>query len=299
MTISTTRLPAGPITYSDEGSGPPIVFIHGLLVDGGLWSETVETLRAGHRCIVPELPLGSHRTAMDPQADLSPPGLAAIVAGLLEALDLEDVTLVGNDTGGAICQIVATRHPERLGRLVLTPCDAYEDFLPPAFRYLQLVARVPGGTRVLMESMRSRRLRRLPIAYGRLAKRPLPDALTGRWAEPGLADAGIRRDVTKVLRGVSRRHTLEAAEKLRGLEQPALLAWAPEDRFFKLENARRLAAAIPDARLELVEDSYTFVPIDQPQQLAALISEFVAATTETPVADRASRQAARPESSPL
>ncbi len=279
MTTTSLDLPAGNIAYTDVGEGPPLVFVHGLLVDGSLWTPVVESLRHRHRCIVPELPLGSHRQAMAAEADLSPPGLAEIVAGFIAALDLNDVTLVGNDTGGAICQLVATGHVERLGRLVLTPCDAYENFLPPAFRYLQAVARVPGGINLMLQSMRAPAMRRLPIAYGRLTKHALSNELTGRWVKPALGDAGVRRDVTKVLRAISSRYTLEAAEKLRAFDRPALLAWATEDRFFKLEFARRLASAIPNARLELVEDSFTFVPLDQPVRLAELIAAFANETS--------------------
>jgi pimeloyl-ACP methyl ester carboxylesterase len=285
MTTSSLELPAGTIPYADVGEGPALVFVHGLLVDGRLWEPVVDDLKANHRCIVPELPLGSHRNAMAPHADLSPPGLAATVAGVLAALDLDDVTLVGNDTGGAISQLVATNHVERLGRLVLTPCDAYENFLPPAFRPLQLIARIPGGTNLVLQSMRLGALRRLPIAYGWLAKHGVTDALTRSWVEPALADAGVRRDVAKVLRGISNRYTLEAAEKLKAFDRPALLAWAPEDRFFKLEYAQRLAEAIPNARLETVSDSYTFMPLDQPKRLAGLIRDFVRETASASVTE--------------
>src|ERR671922_161104 len=106
-------LPQGTIRYRDQGDGPPLVFVHGLLVDGRLWEPVVERLD-GHRCIVPDLPLGSHHVAMQPDADQTPTGVAKLIADLIAALDLRDVTLVGNDTGGALCQLVAARHPERL-----------------------------------------------------------------------------------------------------------------------------------------------------------------------------------------
>jgi pimeloyl-ACP methyl ester carboxylesterase len=214
---------------------------------------------------------------MAPDADLNPPGLARIVADFLAALDLEGVTLVGNDTGGAICQLVAVNHPERLARLVLTPCDAYENFLPPAFRYLQVAARVPGGITTLMQTMRPRAMRRAPIAYGWLTKKRLDDELLDHWVEPPMTDPGVRRDIVKVLRGISKRYTLEAAERLKDFDRPTLLAWAPEDRFFKLKYAERLAGAFPDARLELIDDARTFVSLDQPERLATLIGEFAGA----------------------
>jgi pimeloyl-ACP methyl ester carboxylesterase len=273
-------LPQGTINYVEAGSGPPLVFVHGFLVDGTLWREVTPLLSDRFRCIVPDLPLGSHRIAMKPDADLSPPGVARIVADFLAALDLEDVTLIGNDTGGAICQLVATNHPERLGRLVLTPCDAYKDFLPLAFRYLQLTARIPGALTVLMQTMRPRIMRRAPIAFGWLTKKRIPDELLDRWVAPAMSDKAVRRDATKLLRGISNRYTLEAAERLASFDRPTLIAWAPEDRFFKLENGKRLAAAIPNARLELIDDAYTFVSLDQPARVAELIGDFAAGSAE-------------------
>ena len=268
-------LPQGPIRYRESGSGPALVFLHGLLVDGRLWRKVTPLLEDGHRCIVPDLPLGSHAAPMSPDADLSPPGLARIVAGFLEALELDDVTLVANDTGGAIAQITAANHPERIGRLVLTNCDAFENFLPPAFKPLELAARVPGALTALLEGMRFAPLRRLPIAYGWLIKRDFEAAPTREWVEPYLGDRAIRRDTIKVLRGISPEFTLEAASKLASFDRPALLAWAVEDRFFKLSFAERLAATFPEATLEPIEDSYTFVPEDQPERLAGLLRGFV------------------------
>jgi pimeloyl-ACP methyl ester carboxylesterase len=243
-------------------------------VDGLLWRKVTPLLEDRFRCIVPNLPLGSHLTPMHPDADLSPPGLAAIVAGFLEALDLEDVVLVANDTGGAISQITAANHPERIGRLVLTNCDAFENFLPPAFRPLQWAARVPGALTAMMQGMRFAPMRRLPNAYGWLIKRDFDAAPTREWVEPYLARRGIRRDTIKVLRGIHPRYTIEAAEKLRGFDRPTLLAWAVEDRFFKISFAEKLTGTINGATLERIEDSYTFVSEDQPERLSELIARF-------------------------
>lgn len=272
--MSEVRLTQGPIDHIETGEGPPLVFAHGLLVDGRLWRKVTPLLEDRFRCIVPDLPLGSHRRAMNPEADLSPPGLARIVAGFLEALDLQDVVLVGNDTGGAISQITAANHPERIGRLVLTNCDALENFPPPAFRPLQWAARVPAILTGMLQGMRFAPMRRLPNAYGRLIKRDFDAAPTREWVEPYLADRGVRRDTIKVLRGIDPRHTIEAAEKLRSFDRPTLLAWAVEDRFFKISFAERLADTINGATLERIDDSYTFVPEDQPEQLAELIARF-------------------------
>jgi len=281
------RLPQGTIRYRDTGSGEPIVFVHGLLVNGALWRKVTPRLEAEFRCIVPDLPLGSHRIPMEPGADLSPPGVARLLSDFLAALDLHHVTLVGNDTGGAISQLVAAHYPERLGGLVLTPCDAYENFLPPAIRPLQYAARVPGLITTLMQGGRIGAIRRGPLGFGLLSKRrPIDDETLQGYLRPFLSDHRVRRDALKVLRGISSRQTIEAAELLRHFEHPTLLAWAPEDRFFKLRFAERLAADIPNARLVEVEDSFTFVPEDQPERLAELIADFVRESSAAPASQR-------------
>jgi pimeloyl-ACP methyl ester carboxylesterase len=270
------RIPQGEIEVRDIGRGAPIVFVHGLLVDGELWRKVVPPLSASHRCIVPTWPLGSHTTPMAETADLSPPGMAEVVLAALDALDVRDVTLVGNDSGGAICQMVCAKRPARVGRLVLTNCDAFEVFPPPAFGYLKLIPRIPGLAWAMSRAMlRVPRLRRMRTAYGALTVRPLDDDLTRRWVEPAATRREIRRDMAKFLRGVSTEHTVAAAKALAGFNRPTLLAWGKDDRFFPVALAERLAAAIPGARLELIEDAVTFVPEDQPERLAAAIARFV------------------------
>jgi pimeloyl-ACP methyl ester carboxylesterase len=268
------RLPQGTVRYREFGAGEPIVLVHGLLTNGELWRDVAPRLAKNFRVIVPDWPLGSHTVALEPGADCSPLGLAKIIADFLSRLELEGVTLVGNDTGGALCQLVAVHHPERLARLVLTPCDAYENFLPPMFRPLQVLARIPGGVLATAQALRPRALRRLPLAYGWLAKHGIPDDLSDAWLAPALSSRQVRRDIASLLKGISKRYTLEAAERFGEFTKPVLIAWAPEDRFFKLRYAERMAAAFPDARLERIEDSYTFVSIDQPERTAELIDAF-------------------------
>jgi len=267
-------LPQGTITYRERGSGEPIVFIHGLLVNGDLWRKVVPELSKDYRCIVPDLPLGSHERGMNEDADLSPYGVAKLIDDFLAALDLRDVTLVGNDTGGAFCQIVVTRHPDRIGRLVLTPCDAYENFPPRFFKYMLAPAKVPAVTLLMMQPMRLAAMRHGPMGFGLLVKNGFDAEITDGWIRPTLRDAGVRRDLAKVLRGIHPRYTLEAAERLGAFDRPVLLVWAPEKDFFPFEHAQRLAQTFPDARVERVDDSYTFVMEDQPERLAALIGEF-------------------------
>jgi pimeloyl-ACP methyl ester carboxylesterase len=268
------QLPQGTIVYRERGSGEPIVFIHGLLVNGDLWRKVVPELSKDYRCIAPDLPLGSHTRPMSEAADLSPHGLAKLIDDFLAALGLQNVTLVGNDTGGALCQMVVTRHPERIGRLVLTPCDAYDNFPPKFFKYLLAPAQSSIGARVMLQPMRFRAVRNSPIGFGWLSKKGIDEEITDSWLAPARRDAGIRRDTTKVISGVHARYLLEASEHLGEFDRPVLLVWTPEKDFFKWEHAEALSKAFPNARLERIEDSYTFVPEDQPERLATLIAEF-------------------------
>ena len=269
-------LPTGIIDYHDTGSGPPVVLVHGALVDAQLWRPLIERLEATHRCIAPELPRGSHRRAMAPDADITPHGVARLIGELLEALDLHDVTLIGNDTGGGLSQLVALDHGERVGRLVLTNCDAFETFPPKAFVPLFRLARIPGVLRALYQPMRIPAARRLPLAFGMLGRR-LPDDLTRDWVEPVLRDRGVRRDITRFLRGVKPSVLLDAGARLPTLRIPVLVAWGTSDPFFRLDLGRRLAAAIPGARLAEIAGSRTFVSQDAPDELARLVTGFSAA----------------------
>ena len=278
--MSEVRLPQGTIRYRDLGTGEPIVLVHGLLTNGELWRGVAPRLAADFRVIVPDWPLGSQELPLTEGVDVSPPALARLIADFIAALDLEGVTLVGNDTGGALCQLVAVNHPERIGRLVLTPCDAFEHFPPPAFQPLVSAAKMPGAVYGIMQSMRAPAARRLPMSYGWLMKQA-DDELTWSWVAPALASKELRAQIAGILKGFSPQHTLGAAERFGEFEKPVLIAWAPEDRFFKLADGERLRDAFPDARLERIEDSYTFVMIDQPERTAELIAEFA----RSPISD--------------
>lgn len=265
------RVPGGSLRYWERGEGPPVVFVHGLLVNADLWRRVVPAVAdAGYRCLAPDWPLGAHELPV-PHADLSPPGLAAMIAAFLEELGLSDATIVANDTGGALTQIVMAHHPERIGRVILTPSDSFERFFPPVFSFLPWVARVPGAVTVLSQVLRLRALHRLPFTFGWVSKRPLPREYVESYLGPSRRDAAVRRDLARFLRGVHRRHTLAAAEMLSEFDRPVLLAWAEEDRLFPLALAHRLAEVLPNARVVQIADSYTFVPEDQPEVLADLI----------------------------
>ena len=267
-------LPQGTISYRDTGDGPPVVFVHGLLVDGTVWRKVTPLLDGAARSIVPDLPLGSHRTPMNADADVTPHGVARLVGDFLAALDLEDVTLVGNDTGGAISQLVALDHGERVGRLVLTNCDCFDVFPPKEFVPMVKSAHVPGALKAALAPMRSATARRSVIAYGGLA-REIPDEVTAAWVEPARTDARVRGDLATFMRAIDKSITREAAGRLPTLTVPSIVAWGQDDRFFSRELGQRLAATLPNARLEPIANSRTFVSEDEPEALAALIRGFV------------------------
>ena len=269
-------LDSGTLRYFESGpsDGPAVVFVHGLLVNADLWRQVVPGLvDAGFHTYAVDWPLGAHEHAM-PAADLTPPGVADLIATFMDRLDLQDVTVVANDTGGALTQILMTRHPERIGRVVLTPSDSFERFFPPMFALLPHLAKIPGGTWLLIQALRSRFVQRLPIGFGWLTKRPIPLATVNSYVLPSRRDAAIRRDLRAFLRTVHKRHTLAAAEQLPSFTRPVLLAWATEDKLFPSSLAERLADRLPDARIVPIADSLTFVPEDQPAELVRLVTEF-------------------------
>jgi pimeloyl-ACP methyl ester carboxylesterase len=240
-----------------------------------VWDRLVPLIEGRARCVMPDLPLGAHKTPMN-GADLSPPGLAAIIAEFIERLQLDGVTVVGNDTGGALCQILCANHPELVDRLVLTNCDAFEHFPPGMFRPIEAVgAHIPGVIAGLDLMLRARPLRRAVLAAAPLTIRPLPDELLAAWFAP-LHDGRIRADLRAVLQGISAKHTLAAAERLKAFDRPALIAWGTRDRFFPLRDAERLTRTLPCARLAKIENARTYVQFDQPRQLADLLLEHVA-----------------------
>lgn len=265
-------VPGGTLRAHVTGDGPAIVFVHGALVNANLWRKVVPRLD-GFTRVTLDMPLGSHLESM-PDADLSPPGLAGLIADAIEALGLDEVTLVGNDTGGGLCQILVTTRPERIGRLVLTSCDAFENFPPPFFRYVLAPALVPGAIPIAFGALWLRPLRRLPIAYGWLTHRRIEREADDSYVLPILTRGEIRRDFRRALGGLDPKYTLDAAEKLPGFDRPALIAWSEDDRFFPPEHGERLAKLLPDAREAPIAGARTFSPEDRPDALADAIAGF-------------------------
>ncbi len=273
------ELSSGTIDYEDTGGdGPVVVFVHGLIMDGSLWRHVIADLRADFRCVAPTLPLGGHRHPMRADADLSMRGVAGILAELLERLDLREITLAMNDWGGPQL-LVGSASDERIARLALCSCEAFDNVPPKgAAKMLPYIARVPGGIDAVVAPLRFDRLRRLPLTYGPLSRRPVPREVMDRWFAPALEQREIRRDLRKYVLSAAqgRRDLLAAAETMRSFDRPALVAWASEDRLMPREHGRRLAELLPQGRLVEIADSYTLIPEDQPAALAAHMRELLA-----------------------
>lgn len=275
--MNEIELSAGPLQYVDSGGGGPVVvLLHGLLMDASLWEEVIADLASDHRCIAPTLPLGAHRRPMSSAADLSLPGIAGMIAEFLDRLDLQDVVLVGNDTGGALAQLVMRNGAKRVARVVLASCEAFDN-LPPGLtgKALSLSSKLsPTLFGVFMQQMRLRPIRRLPIAFGTLTKRG--DATTARWIRPLLEQPEIRAETVRMLRAAFADASLldVASKELAHFDRPALVVWASDDRVMPAEHGRRLAALLPQAQFTTIDNSYTLMPLDQPSAFARLIREF-------------------------
>ncbi|EFG77047.1 hydrolase, alpha/beta domain protein [Mycobacterium parascrofulaceum ATCC BAA-614] len=276
--MSTIDISAGTIHYEATGpeSGRPVVFVHGYMMGGQLWRGVSERLAdRGLRCIAPTWPLGAHPEPLRRGADRTITGVAGMVADALAALGLEDVVLVGNDTGGVVTQLVAVHHPDRLGALVLTSCDAFEHFPPPILKPVILAAKSKATFRGVAQAMRVPAARKR--AFDGLTHRNIDD-LTEAWVRPGLSDPAIAEDLRQFTLSLRTEVTAGVAARLPEFDKPTLIAWSADDVFFEQEDGARLAATIPNARLEVIDGARTFSMIDQPDRLADLLSSIAVRT---------------------
>jgi pimeloyl-ACP methyl ester carboxylesterase len=271
-------LPAGRLQAFRRGEGPPLVFAHGWLANANLWREVVAQLADRFTCIALDLPFGAHRVAL-PEADLSPAGCAALIATALQALDMRDVTLVGNDSGGAYAQIATAQHPERIGRLVLNSCETpYDPFPPPPFDGLPAVARDPAALGQLLGALRDRAIRSTHAVFGLLVKHGLGEEVSDSYALPCVEDRSILADTARVMAAAASEPVHAAGRVLiERFSAPVLFLWSPEDRVFPPAHARRYAEALADGRVVLIEDAYSFTPEDQPHALAQELAAFAGA----------------------
>ncbi|MGB8406610.1 MAG: alpha/beta hydrolase [Mycobacterium sp.] len=270
--MSLIEISAGTIHFEEFGpkDGRPVVFVHGYLMGGQLWRQVSARLAArGLRCIAPTWPLGAHPEPLRPGADRSIQGVAGIVAETLDALDLQDVVLVGNDTGGVVTQLVAVHHPDRIGALVLTSCDAFEHFPPPILKPIIRAAQAKALFRAVAQVMRIPLVRKR--AFSGLAHSNI-DALTREWVRSPQSDPAIAEDLRQFTLSLRTEVTTGVAARLPEFDKPTLIAWSADDVFFELGDGEKLARIIPNARLEVIDGARTFSMLDRPDRLADLLS---------------------------
>lgn len=273
--VREIALPQGVVRVHERGEGTPLLLVHGGLCNADLWRHVVPGLVAGGRwrCIVPDLPMGSHELPMDPGADLSPPGQARLLVDLLDALGLDRVTIVANDAGGAVTQLLAATHPGRVDRLVLTSCDNHRAFPPRYLKPLRLISPVPFAGPLVVRAFGIPAVRDAFLRS--VAHTPLPQEIRESYFEPAQRSPGVRADLVRFFNGIHPRQTLDAARALRAFPRPALVVWGADDLWFGRRGGRRLARAIPDARFEVLPRARTFVPEDAGPELAALVDDFL------------------------
>ena len=265
--------------YTDTGGdGPVVVLLHGVLIGGSLWDEVVDSLRKSYRCIVPELPFGAHRTPMADDANLNLESIAILISEFFVELDLHDVTLICNDWGGAQL-VISPGGTDRVANLVLVSCEAFDNY-PPGLpgRLLCLSASLPGGIFMTAQLLRPRWIRHLPLTFGCLSKKRVPNDLFMSWIHPTRHNRKVRRDLAKYLRDVPKKKLLlEWADQQRSFRGPVLIVWASEDLLMPLDHAERLTRHFENSQLVWIDDSRTLIPIDQPKILTDHIREFIAA----------------------
>ena len=276
-------LPQGTIEYRVAGpassSRPPVVFAHGILVDSRLWEPVAQRLAAeGIRSYAPTLPLGAHQRPMNSDADLSPGGIAQLIRDFITELGLGNVVIAGNDTGGAICQVMLGGDTSQLSGAILTNCDAFGTFPPWQLAPLFSALRHPGLAACLVPGLRSAWVRHGPLAFGPLTSGPLDRSLTRDWISP-LARSAIRGDLARFATAVHPRVLLDAAGRFSQFTGPVRIVWGEADPYFGIRLAQQLSEAFPHSHLATIAAGRAFLPLDYPAEVASEIVTAVEAAS--------------------
>jgi pimeloyl-ACP methyl ester carboxylesterase len=273
--MSTIELSLGLLSYEDTGSGPTILLLHGLVQSASVWRDVAADLAADHRVITPTLPYGSHTVPLRPDADLSPRTTALLIGEFADALDLPGDTVFVENDAGRLQQLAAER-PERVGRMVIAGCEAFDNYPPQGGgTMMAAAAKIPGGIYALALALTPRPLRTVPgTGFALMTAKGVPHDLTDEWLRPLRTDPAVRADLVKYLKATRQTEMLEAAGKLVDFSGPALIVWGRQDKMMPPAHGRRLAELIPGAELLELDDCGTLIPIDQPRALAEAVRAF-------------------------
>jgi pimeloyl-ACP methyl ester carboxylesterase len=273
------RTRSGPASYVDTGGpGRPALFVHGVGTSSYLWRHVIEELDGQRRCVAVDLPLHG-RTPAAADQDFTLPGLARFVADCCDALELTEVDLVANDTGGAVSQVFAAGHPERLHTLTLTNCEAHDNVPPKALLPGVLLARMGLYARIaprLARDIPRARKRIFGLTYQDVTR--LPEDIVRAWVEPQLGTAEAARQSQRLLTSLHARDLLAVEPALARLQVPTLIVWGTKDIFFRRKWAYWLRDTIPGAT-EVVEidGGRLFFPDERAAELTVALRRHWAA----------------------
>jgi pimeloyl-ACP methyl ester carboxylesterase len=239
--------PSGSISYVEQGSGPVALFVHGVLLNGYLWRHQLEELKTLRRCIAVDL-LAHGDTTISETQDVSVTANAHMLAQFLDALKIEQVDLVGNDSGGEICQIFAALYPERIRSLVLTNCDAHDNWPPEPFKPFVSMVAAGGLPQTLSAMLANKSVYR--TALGPAYERPedVSDDTIGTYLKPHLRSPKRTADLARFVNAFDCRHTMQIEKPLRELQVPTLIVWGTDDIYFNLKWSHWLEEAIPGTK---------------------------------------------------
>ncbi len=274
--MKSVDVTAGTIEYREDGdpSGPPVVLLHGLLMNDAQWNLALPLLPSGFRYLLPILPMGGHRIPMRENADLTLPGMVDVVADFLDALDVADVTLVVTDWGGPLF-LTDVGRDKRVARLVICPSEAFDNF-PPGFpgKVAWLASRNTLTVSLAMRQLKIGWLRRQWLMFGQMAKRPVPQDIVDEWMTAGLADRRIRQDLVKYCRTkFNKADLIRATNRLADFDGGVLVLWS-RNPVMPDDHATHLAD-LTGGTLRYIDDANVLVMLDQPEQTALEIGAFL------------------------
>ncbi|GKU80099.1 alpha/beta fold hydrolase [Paenibacillus sp. L3-i20] len=274
--MKEAQIEGGRIKYHDYGSGQAIVFLHGALSNGNTWRKVLPLLAHQFRCIAPDLPFGGHSVPLNADTNLNPTGISTLLKQFIDTLELDNIILVGNDTGGAYAQIFATTYPDTISQLILCNTDAFEVFPPKTFSLLKQGVKIPGFTWLMAQAFRFKPLLKTSLVLGLLSHTLSKKELSELYVHHFIHQKGVREDFIKVVNGWSTDYTLLAAEKLVNFQKPVLVIWGADDtKLFPLELGQRVYCIFPKAHFKVINHSLTYVQEDQPEAFVNGLLDFL------------------------
>ncbi|WP_029922692.1 alpha/beta fold hydrolase [Nevskia soli] len=279
----TVATPSGNISYVEHGSGPVALFVHGVLLNGYLWRHQLAQLGGLRRCIAVDL-LAHGATEISADQDVSVTANAHMLAQFLDALKIEQVDLVGNDSGGGICQIFAALYPGRIRSLALTNCDTHDNWPPEPFKPFVAMVAAGGLPDTLSAMLADKSVYRSPQALGPAYERPeaVSDDTIETYLRPFTRSAQRLRDIERFVNAFDCRHTVDIEKQLGQVRAPTLIAWGTDDIYFDLKWSRWLEQAIPGTKRRVeFESARIFFPEERSSEFNGELKAHWIASSST------------------